>query len=132
MFHGKRLRLRARDRVFPDPGIPRRFLSRGSAQTRHLVPGTRQRLCWGVLLMESTEKALLEKIREARFACIELRIYLDTHPDDAIAQADYLAYSEKLQLLITKYESQYGPLMNFGQSPTDVGSWVYQKWPWDL
>lgn len=44
--------------------------------------------------MESTEKALLEKIREARFACIELRIYLDTHPDDAIAQADYLAYSE--------------------------------------
>ena len=82
--------------------------------------------------MESIEKALLEKIREARFACIELRIYLDTHPDDAIAQADYLAYSEKLQLLITKYESQYGPLMNFGQSPTDVGSWVYQKWPWDL
>lgn len=82
--------------------------------------------------MDAMEQSLLEKIGEARFACVELRLYLDTHPDDAIAQADYLAYSLKLQQLIGRYEQQYGPLMNFGQSPTDAGSWVYQKWPWEL
>ena len=82
--------------------------------------------------MDAMERALLEKIGEARFACVELRLYLDTHPDDAMAKADYLAYSMKLQQLIERYEQQYGPLMNFGQSPTEAGSWVFQKWPWDL
>jgi len=82
--------------------------------------------------MDTVEKALLEKIGEARFACVELRLYLDTHPDDAMAKADYLSYSLKLQQLIRRYEQEYGPLMNFGQSPTDAGCWVNQKWPWEL
>lgn len=82
--------------------------------------------------MDAMERALLEKIGEARFACVELRLYLDTHPDDAMAKADYLAYSMKLQQLIERYEQEYGPLMNFGQSPTEAGSWVFQKWPWEL
>ena len=82
--------------------------------------------------MDAMERALLEKIGEARFACVELRLYLDTHPDDAMAKADYLAYSMKLQQLIERYEQQYGPLMNFGESPTEAGSWVFQKWPWEL
>ena len=82
--------------------------------------------------MDAMERALLEKIGEARFACVEVRLYLDTHPDDAMAKADYLSYSIKLQQLIERYEQQYGPLMNFGQSPTEAGSWVFQKWPWEL
>ena len=82
--------------------------------------------------MDAMDRALLEKIGEARFACVELRLYLDTHPDDAMAKADYLSYSIKLQQLIERYEQQYGPLMNFGQSPTEAGSWVFQKWPWEL
>ena len=83
-------------------------------------------------MAQTKRQQLYSYINRVSFAVNDITLYLDTHPDDAIAQADYLAYSEKLQLLITKYESQYGPLMNLGQSPTDVGSWVYQKWPWDL
>lgn len=64
--------------------------------------------------MDAMEQALLNKIGEARFACVELRLYLDTHPDDATAKADYLAYSVKLQQLIDQYEQQCGPLINFG------------------
>lgn len=82
--------------------------------------------------MDMTQQMLLQKIQEARFACIELRIYLDTHPDDTMAQADYLAYGEKLQMLLQRYSEQYGPLMNFGQTPSSTGSWVFDKWPWDL
>jgi len=82
--------------------------------------------------MDTTQQMLLKKIQEARFACIELRIYLDTHPDDMMAQADYLAYGEKLQMLLQRYAEQYGPLMNYGQTPSSTGSWVYDKWPWDL
>ena len=82
--------------------------------------------------MDTTQQCLLTKIGEVRFTCIELRIYLDTHPDDESAQRDYLFYSEKLNMLIDRYEAQYGPLMNFGQSPTTAGSWVFQPWPWEL
>ena len=38
--------------------------------------------------MDTTQQMMFDKIREARFACIELRIYLDTHPDDTMAQTD--------------------------------------------
>ena len=82
--------------------------------------------------MDAMEQGLLQKIGEARFACVELRLYLNTHPDDATAKADYLAYADKLQQLIGRYEQQYGPLLSFGQSATDAGSWVCQKWPWEL
>ena len=29
------------------------------------------------------------------------------------------------------YEAQYGPLMNFGHSPTETGCYVCSEWPWD-
>ncbi len=77
-----------------------------------------------------TEQNLLTRIREARFASVELQLYLDTHPDDEAAAADYRSYAEKLNLLLDRYEQSYGPLLNFGQSVSDTGSWVYQQWPW--
>ena len=83
-------------------------------------------------MTETAQQALLCKIREARFACIDLNIYLDTHPDDEAAKQDYLCYATKLQSLIERYTAQYGPLMNFGQTPTEAGSWVFQPWPWEL
>ena len=83
-------------------------------------------------MKDATQQALLNKIREARFACIDLNIYLDTHPDDEAAKTDYLCYADTLARLIDRYEAQYGPLMDFGQSPTTAGSWVFQPWPWDM
>lgn len=83
-------------------------------------------------MTDATQQAMLQKIREARFACIDLNEYMDTHPEDEAAKQDYLCYAEKLQALIETYSAQYGPLMNFGETPTEAGSWVFQPWPWDL
>jgi len=82
--------------------------------------------------MEMTQQALLMKISECQFVCIELQLYLNTHPEDEDARADMFCYAEKLKLLIHKYESMYGPLLNFGHSPTKTGCWVKSKWPWEL
>lgn len=82
--------------------------------------------------MDSTQQALLCRIREARFTCIDLNEYLDTHPDDAAAAADFACYAEKCDQLIGCYESQYGPLMNFGLTPELTPDWVFQPWPWDV
>lgn len=82
--------------------------------------------------MEMTEQCLKAKIQEAQFAAVELQLYLDTHPEDSAAMTDYHCYSEKLQQLIARYEQEYGPFLNFGHSISDTGSWVFQKWPWEL
>lgn len=74
---------------------------------------------------------LQNRISEVQFVCVELNLYLDTHPDDQAARNDYYTYSRLLDELITQYETEYGPLLGFGHSPTDVGCWVCSAWPWE-
>ncbi len=79
---------------------------------------------------EFTECALRNKIKEMQFVCVELNLYLDTHPTDAAARADYLCFGKKLRALIDKYAQLYGPLQNFGHTPTSTGCYVMSDWPW--
>ena len=81
--------------------------------------------------METTQMALLNKIREYQFVCVELNLYLNTHPEDEAARTDYLCYGRRLTALIDQYDELYEPLMNFGHSPTEAGSWAMSKWPWE-
>ena len=74
---------------------------------------------------------LQTRIGEVQFVCVELNLYLDTHPDDADALNDYLSYSRLLGELINEYETEYGPLLGFGHSPSDKGSWALSEWPWE-
>lgn len=78
-----------------------------------------------------TQCEMLNKISELQFVCIELHLYLNTNPEDEAARNDYLCYGEALLKMIGQYEAQYGPLMNFGHSPTATGSYVYSEWPWE-
>lgn len=79
--------------------------------------------------MELTQCALLNKISEIQFVCVELNLYIDTHPDDEAAKADFLCYAKKLRELLDKYNECYGPLMNFGHSPSDMCCYVCGAWP---
>lgn len=78
------------------------------------------------------QDGLLRRIAQVEFVCVELNEYLDTHPQDHDAKRDYFCYSQKLRMLMDEYEAQYGPLKNFGHSPTEAGCWVCSKWPWEL
>ena len=81
-------------------------------------------------MTEYTEQALLCRIGEVRFACVELQLYLDTHPEDLDATNDFNSYAETLKRLCAEYTERFGPLENFGNSTHDAGSWVYHMWPW--
>ncbi len=80
--------------------------------------------------MDRTEQSLLMRIGELRFACVELQLYLDTHPEDLEARDDFNSYATALDRLMQEYQETCGPLQNFGNCPHEAGSWVYQKWPW--
>jgi spore coat protein JB len=75
----------------------------------------------------------LKEIQEIEFVLIELNLYLDTHPEDERALLEYNTYGKKLKTLISKYECLYGPLVNFGFSPSHFPfRWVEEPWPWDM
>jgi len=50
------------------------------------------------------------------FVCIDLNLYLDTHPDDKVALGDYNCYVHQLHELKAMYVENFGPLENFGNS----------------
>lgn len=74
---------------------------------------------------------LLRRISQIQFVCVELNLYIDTHPDDADALSDYYNYSVMLNELIASYERQFGPLLGFGHSATTAGSWPCSEWPFE-
>ncbi|KAB3527303.1 spore coat protein CotJB [Alkaliphilus serpentinus] len=75
---------------------------------------------------------LLKKIQEVEFAAVELQLFLDTHPQDQRALMEFNHYSRELMMLKQQFEMQYGPLLNFGFSPSQYPwRWIEGPWPWE-
>ncbi len=79
------------------------------------------------------QAALLRQIQAVEFTCVELNLFLDTHPDDARALADYNATAQQLASLKAGYAQRFGPLSNFGNEPGgDSWKWICEPWPWQI
>lgn len=77
---------------------------------------------------------LLKELMEVEFACVELNLYLDTHPEDRQALCSYGKLCQRFQELKEAYEEQVGPLFNFGLSKPrgDSWQWIDSPWPWEI
>lgn len=76
---------------------------------------------------------LLEKIQAISFSAVDLTLYLDTHPTDQQALGHYNALCEQLACAKAVYEQIYGPLMPFGETPSQYPwRWVQEPWPWEM
>lgn len=70
---------------------------------------------------------------ELEFTAIELNLYLDTHPEDQRALSDYNATVQELMGAKMAYEARYGPLLNYGFSPSpQTWRWIEEPWPWEM
>lgn len=75
---------------------------------------------------------LMKKIKELEFAAVDLNLYLDTHPQCRQALADYNMITQDLMKHKKMYESKFGPLTNYGTSPSQYPwRWVDEPWPWE-
>lgn len=82
--------------------------------------------------MKHDRVELLKRIQEAEFATLELNLYLDTHPLDQNALMQFNQLSSQLLMLKQQYEMSYGPLLNFGFSPSQYPfKWLEGPWPWE-
>lgn len=76
---------------------------------------------------------MLKTIQELSFTAVDLTLYLDTHPDDPNALGHYNAISQQLECAKKAYEEIYGPLMPFGESPSQFPwRWIRGPWPWEI
>ncbi len=76
---------------------------------------------------------LLHDLQSVDFVLVELNLYLDTHPDDEAAIAQYNQFCELRHRIAAQYEAQYGPLMNFGHSLSKAPfQWKEAPWPWQV
>ncbi len=82
--------------------------------------------------MMHEQLAFLRQIQEVEFAALELNLYLDTHMDDQRALMEYNQHVKHLAMLKQQYEMCYGPLLNFGFSPSQYPwQWLQGPWPWE-
>ena len=84
-------------------------------------------------MRKESRQELMLKIQELSFACVDLNLYLDNHPEDKNAINTYNKLVTQFVQARCAYESKYGPLTNFGYAPSNYcWQWVNQPWPWDL
>lgn len=85
------------------------------------------------IVLDAEYYRLLHELQAVDFVLVELTLYLDTHPDDTGAITQYNQYGQLRQKIAGVYESKYGPLKPFGQSPSGVPwSWNEAPWPWQV
>ena len=83
--------------------------------------------------MEAHRKELLKRIMALEFTALELNLYLDTHPEDERALADFNQVAHELAELKEHYEHRYGPLLNYGWGPShERWRWPDEPWPWEI
>lgn len=83
--------------------------------------------------MHQHQVAMLKEMMKYNFAAVELNLYLDTHPADQKALADYNYFVQKYNTLKAHYEACYGPLLNLGHSCSQYPwRWVDEPWPWEI
>lgn len=77
--------------------------------------------------------SMLREIQELEFVAIELNLFLDTHPQDQVAQRDFQAVRNQLMAARKRYEDIYGPLTVIGFTPPHhQWLWIESPWPWEI
>lgn len=75
----------------------------------------------------------LEEIQAADFVVLELTLYLDTHPTDAQAIAQFNQFTRHSMQLKKAFETQFGPLQQGSINPSKTNwAWSEFPWPWQV
>lgn len=73
---------------------------------------------------------LLKKFSSYAFAAHELKLFLDTHPNDKETIKKLREYEAKAKELMKEFEEKYGPIKR-KTDETSFWSWVNDPWPWE-
>jgi len=73
-----------------------------------------------------------KKLYALDFAATDLHLYLNTHPNDRAALAEYNKVIALAKVVRAEYEEYLGPLYSFrSPSSADEWSWLSEYSPWE-
>jgi spore coat protein JB len=82
--------------------------------------------------MASKDRAnMIYEMCEVGFYLDDLRLFLDTHPNDCQALAMYNEYEMKNKVLADEYAVAYGPMDYSDMNNANTWKWVAYPWPWE-
>ncbi len=78
------------------------------------------------------QMALFDEISQLSFALDEIRLFLDTHPDNADALELYGKYGSKRREAVETYTNKYGPIDSYNVNTMNGWSWIDEPMPWKM
>ena len=77
-------------------------------------------------------KELMDRINAVSFAVDDVKLFLDTHPDDQNALSYFHKYTKMRNEALQEYATYYGPLTidTTVESCGDRWNWINDPWPW--
>ena len=76
-------------------------------------------------------RQLMNHINEVSFAVDEVKLYLDTHPEDKKAFEMFKQLVEKFNKLKLEYENEFGPVEPYSAARFGTFNWLEGPWPWE-
>lgn len=82
--------------------------------------------------MAMTEQQnMMRRLQVQSFAIDDIKLYLDTHPDDKKALAYYNKYCHLQEQTMAQYVERFGPINVMQVESDDRWTWVDTPWPWE-
>jgi len=78
------------------------------------------------------QAALFDEIAQLSFALDEIRLFLDTHPDNRDALELYGKYGAKRRESVEKYTKAFGPIDAYNVNTENGWSWIDEPMPWRM
>ena len=80
---------------------------------------------------EMNRRELFEYINQISFAVDDVKLFLDTHPENQKALEYFQKYKEKRIEALKEYAEVYGPLtVDPVSENSDCWNWINEPWPW--
>jgi len=80
--------------------------------------------------MPYTKEQLMNEIQKNGFAVVDLQLYLDTHPTDKKALAQFNQYANQFKMLKDNYAKMFGPIEQLAPTEKYPYAWILPPWPW--
>ncbi len=84
--------------------------------------------------LPATYYRALHELQSIDFVLTDLTLYLDTHPSDTQALAQYQQFKDRREVLAKQFEQNPTPLTSFGGHDGTHDSWQWNNtpWPWQV
>ena len=83
-------------------------------------------------MMTMTEQQnMMRRLQVQSFVLDDVRLYLDTHPDDQRALAYYQKYRKLKEQTEAEYVRAFGPINSCQVDSDTRWTWVDTPWPWE-